>query len=181
MRCIMWLIHPLGNVIPLVFHTFRPESVKYNSNLSSHRTGIVVWQSWILFLSDFYDKLAKPITQFFVCLKQIQIYKLIAFVNTQRRTHCISFLRPFIQRSQTPRGIGLRLLRCFLLSSLLQILVTDRGNFTCARTSFCLDSIAFVFLLVLCLVKVIVNPLQKSGSKSLSSTSTSVRKQSCVI
>ena len=30
MRCIMWLIHPLGNVIPLVFHTFRPESVKYN-------------------------------------------------------------------------------------------------------------------------------------------------------
>ena len=150
-----------------------------NSNLISHRTGIVVWHSWILFLSDFYDKLAKPITQFFfVCFKQIQIYKLIAFVNTQRGTHCISFLRPFIQRSQTPRGIGLRLLRYSLLSSPLQVLVIDRGNFTCAQTSFCLDSIV-VFLFVFCLVKVIVNLLQKSGSKSLSSTS--FLKQSCVI
>ena len=35
MRCIIWLIHPLGNVIPLVFHTFRPESVKYNPFLSA--------------------------------------------------------------------------------------------------------------------------------------------------
>ena len=35
MRYIMCLIHPLGNVIPLVFHTFRPESVKYNQGVTA--------------------------------------------------------------------------------------------------------------------------------------------------
>ena len=150
-----------------------------NSNLISHRTGIVVWHSWILFLSDFYDKLAKPITQFFfVCFKQIQIYKLIAFVNTQRGTHCISFLRPFIQRSQTPRGIGLRLLRHSLLLSPLQVLVIDRGNFTCAQTSFAWIPLLSFFSSFASL-KSSLTYSKKSGSKSLSSTS--FLKQSCVI